>query len=795
MNYLLLVFFSYITGIFFYKELISINILASSIFFVINLIFNYLIFYYKRINLFGISISLITLFFGAYWNNFLLPQPLDNDLAIYAPQKNITVQGYILTEPKVDENKISFELENKAYLEPKEKEISGKTIITIYDPTLSLNYGDKIQITGKLDIPEAEPNIDEFSYQAFLARKGIFTTLKVNKKTSLLVLESKAKKDLQTFIIDLKNKLLNVFFQNMPKDSASLVSSLVFGSKASPVSKEIQEDFTNLGLSHVLAASGMQISLLMTLGLLLIKKIRINNLLGISLTSIAIIFYMLLTGFPPSILRAGLVNLVILFATFRKEKTDSLKALFLVSLGLILYNPLILFDIGFEFSVLATFAILYASPLISKKLIFLPDLISEAVALIISAQLFVLPLQLFYFSQFSYLFLISNLIASLFVDFLTYLAIITISFGLVVPYLGAILGKVIFYLLSLLLFIIEYLSSLPFSVSYTSKPSISVILGVYALIFAILELSKKDSINLQALKEVKISSFAIPSVILFSLSFYQNMLDANLLKVDFINVTQGDSTFIETPQGKTFLIDCGQYIEYDIDGKKIIFDAGERYIKPYLQHKGVNAIDVLVLTHPDSDHIGGCKTILENFQVKEVWDSGQKDDSKLYSELLADILKRSIPIKLVKKDDLYTESELKLKVINDIEVNNTESKSYNNNNAIALKLDYKSQSFLFMADIEKEGEEKILESNEDIRSNLVKIGHHGSKTSSIEEFLKKVKPELAIISVGKNNRYRHPSPEVIERLDTLGIKTYRTDQDGGVRIKTNGESFNIETSK
>ncbi|MFN8674538.1 MAG: DNA internalization-related competence protein ComEC/Rec2 [Candidatus Sericytochromatia bacterium] len=738
-----------------------------------------------------ISLFFILIFLGwIYRYNAVYPKPNTNDLfyLVANQSKNFEISGVINEEPKTTDSKITFIILTE----------KGKTLVNLYSPELKLFYGDKIKVVGKLDIPPDAPNPDEFSYKKYLERKNIFTIITAKNIT---VLEKESIKDFKFYIIKTKNKLLSVFYQNMPKESADFVSSLVFGAKSVPVSKEIQNDFTNVGLSHVLAASGMQVSLIMATGLFIITFLKINQILGVFLTLLTLLFYMALTDFPPSILRAGFLNIIILLVSLKKEKIDTLKTLFLIVLLLIIYDPLLIHDIGFQFSILATFALLYAVKILEKKLTLVPYFFSNVIAIIISAQLFVLPLQIYYFSEISIMFLPANLIATVFVDLLTILAIITTIINLAIPFLGVILGKILYFIISIFIYIVEKLADFPYNLINIAKPSIYLVICSYALLFFIIEFIKykEENLTINEDKNTTIISkpYRIALLVLFSsfsLYSYEKIANWNKLKVVFINVGQGDATLIQTPKGKNILIDCGQSYEREVNGKKIEFDAAKRYILPFFKRQGIKELDKLIITHPDSDHIGGCNNIINSLEVKEVWDSGQKDDSKIYTSLLENILKKNIPLKIVNKNETFNEEKLSLSVINEIKPEITEEKSYNNNNSILLKLIYDKISFLFCADIEKETEFNLLEKKVDLKSTILKVPHHGSKTSSTEDFLEKVKPELAIISVGKNNVYKHPANEVLERLNKINTKILRTDLDGGIIIETNGDSFVINKS-
>ncbi len=787
------IFLFYTAGLFCAYNSISLN---QNYFLYISLIFFILgLFEFKLKNtkfILIISLSICSYLLAYHWFNYSIPKITNGDIYYQIPQENIEVTGLIIDEPKKDDKKITLKIKSEMISSPYICLVDGYTIVNIFDTTLDLNYGDKVQIIGDLKKVYGASNPQEFDYSKYLKKEGVFSSISADKIT---VIEKNTLKDFNYNLIEIRKGLLSSLYNSIPKESASVIGSLVFGAKATPVPKDIRDDFTNLGLAHVLAASGMQITLIMTTGLLLIRLSKINKLLGICLIIPVIIFYMFLTGLPPSILRAGILNIIILLVQYKRENADTYKVLFLVSFGIIIFNPISLFDIGFQFSVLATFGLLYVSKIMEEKLIFLPLVISATVSMIISAQIMVLPLQLYYFGQYSLIFLPANLLASLFVDLLTYLSIITLIIGQIVPFISNIFGTILFYILSLFIGLIDYLSLIPFSVSYVKKPEIATVLIFYILIFIIAEFLKEESLSFKAFKQKKFLLLISSILFLSSFSLYSYYQSLNILKVTFINVSQGDSTLIQTPKGENILIDCGQAYTIQRGEKTINYNAAEKYIVPYFRHNGITKIDKLILTHPDIDHIGGCETLIDNFEVLEVWDSGQTDDSKPYSSLLKRILEKEIPLKVVNYGDSYTENNLDLKVINKIDTQDTEFKSYNNNYAIALKLSYLNTSFLFMSDIEKESEESILTYSEDLKVDVLKVGHHGSKTSTTDDFMSMVRPEYSVISVGAKNRYGHPYPDVLERLHYFGSKVYRTDNDGGVIFKTDGEKIDIITSQ
>ncbi len=249
-----------------------------------------------------------------------------------------------------------------------------------------------------------------------------------------------------------------------------------------------------------------------------------------------------------------------------------------------------------------------------------------------------------------------------------------------------------------------------------------------------------------------------------------NENDGSLI-VHYLDVWEGDSTFIELPNGKTILIDAGE-AEY-----------GDRVVK-YIKNLGYSKIDYLFATHPHSDHIGGLKKVIKTFDIGSIYMPDVTSNSNFYLDLLKIIESKNKKVTTVKAGrTIISEDDIDLKVLAPIEDEYEEINDY----SIVLKLTYKDKKFLFMADAEYESEMDLLDSKYDISADYLKVGHHGSTSSTNYYFLKKVSPKIGIISVGENNDYGHPKDKILEKLKNQGVKIYRTDLNGNIVIKTDGK--------
>lgn len=255
------------------------------------------------------------------------------------------------------------------------------------------------------------------------------------------------------------------------------------------------------------------------------------------------------------------------------------------------------------------------------------------------------------------------------------------------------------------------------------------------------------------------------------------------LKVAFLDVGQGDSILIQAPNGQTMLIDGGRST-----------NLAQSVIIPKLKEWGAKQVDVLIPTHPDQDHIAGLVGVLESYPVKLVALTGQVHSTKIYERLLTDIRDKNLEALKVRTGTVIPfDPSVKLEVLNpdDAEVNNDDT----NDASIVIKLTYGTASFLLTGDAELPANKAMLDHGFDVRSTVLKLGHHGSRTSTNEDWLQRVQPQLGIISAGKDNSFGHPHPEVIAALEKLKIPYIRTDEHGTITITSDGAAIQVTSEK
>lgn len=282
--------------------------------------------------------------------------------------------------------------------------------------------------------------------------------------------------------------------------------------------------------------------------------------------------------------------------------------------------------------------------------------------------------------------------------------------------------------------------------------------------------------------------FSISCIVWYNVYKTYSESETNTLIVTFLDVKQGDSIFIKTPNKKYILIDGGS-----IPKEWSTFDAGKLVVVPYLKNNGIKKIDYVIATHPDLDHIGGLVSVLKNIEVDTFIDSGTISTTKTYETLLNIIDEKKIKYTIAQRDRINIDSALNIEILSPI---NKRFLNDANNNSIVIKIKYDNISFLLCADIGKEAETEYVKTyGETLKSDILKVAHHGGKSSTSDIFLNYVQPRIAVISVGKHNAFGHPSEDTLSALKAINADIYRTDQSGAITIKTDGKQYSVLTQK
>lgn len=621
----------------------------------------------------------------------------------------------------------------------------------------SMKYGDSLYIEGEFKQPEEARNYKGYNYKQYLKTKKIIGTVELEKVKIL-------KSSNGSFIHNIQKYIRDTINGTLTDEEGNLLLAILLGDK-DKLSEDIQESFKTSNLSHMLAVSGAHVSYII-LGLTYVLQ---NSIIGKKNGKIVCIIFLLafmaITNFTPSVTRACIMAILTLFSSIIYRKSDVYTNISVAALITLIFNPYSLLDLGFQLSYGGTIGIIIFIKRIQEKKSNskVINYIKQMALVSIYANIIIIPIMMYHFNTVSFTFIISNIMASPILGIIVITGFLFIIASITVKPLTRLIAIFIKPILSILIKISQICSKLPFSNILVVTPYMFNVISYYAIILYCIK-SKKNN-------KCKIIICLLIVLILTNFIIY---IFPQKLRIFFIDVGQGDSTLIITPDKKTVLID---------GGGSDSFDVGEKVLLPYLLDRRILKIDYVLISHFDTDHCGGILTIMEKVKVKNIIISEQAEHSENYERFKKLMIHKKIRLIEVKKGDkikIGRYSEFKIL----FPTSRLLSENPLNNNSIVAQFNYNNFKMLFTGDIEKLAEQQILKTEKaEIRADILKVAHHGSKTSSIPEFIKAVRPKIALIGVGKNNTFGHPNQQTIKNLENIKCRIYRTDLQGEIIIK------------
>ena len=617
--------------------------------------------------------------------------------------------------------------ENKIKIQIKGKE---KLIINYHSTEpLNLSYGDKILVKGTLSKPNKNTNFNTFNYQRYL----------YNKKIYYIVTATSIDK-----IANNKNYLYtikNILYQRVSNlKSNKYIKTLLFCNNT--LDKEIKDSYRINGISHLFSVSGMHINIFINIIYLYLNKVTYNKKIKYLITDLFIIIYLIL--FPSSsLLRTALTTIIFSINYILKLKIKKIDILLLTLLISMIINPFIIYDLGYIYSYIITFFLVLNTNTIKKK-----NHLQKTIYITILAFITSIPITIYTSYEINIISIILNIFL---VPIISIILLPLTILTLIIP----ILDNILYPLTTIIETFSLSISKINITKIIIPKPYLLIIIIYYLIL-------------LLSHKYIKLK-YLIPLIIL--IMYISPSLDNNL-KVVMFSVGEADTHLIRFPYNKTnILIDTGE------NQTKITSE-----IIPSLKSIGVKKIDYLIITHGDKDHLGGASSLINNFKVKKVI-----LNCGTYNELEETLIKE-----LKQKQIKYYNCIKELNINNQkIYFLNTKEYDNENNNSSVIYFTYNHIKFLFMGDAEKEKELDIIDKYNIKDVTFLKVGHHGSDTSSNKDFITIINPKYSLISVGKNNRYNHPKETVLNTLKKSQI--YRTDIHGSVEITINKKGYQIKT--
>jgi len=624
---------------------------------------------------------------------------------------------------------------------------------TSWEDNQIYGWNDLVKFTGILEEPLPQTNPGGFSEKEFWRQKGVYYELNVLGKGVFL----EKGKGIKAAGYQLREKINHIIEVNLPEKEGGVVRGLVLGDK-SKLDSELYERAQELGIVHIFAVSGLHVGFVVALYLFIAKSLRLSDTLTLSGAVLILLVYSLVTGLTTSVTRASIMTVLGLIGLKWLKYRDFYTLLAGAALVILLANPLNLLSIGFQLSFISTWGLVYFFSLGEDLFPFFPEKIRKTLAVPVAAQLASLPIVIYHFNLLSFWAPLVNIIIVPLVGILVPLLFLALSISLVAVKLAEpflLLGSGIVYGL---FFLIEFISDLlSRGFMYIEKPPLVLIIFYYILLIGCREaefLREKISLN----KRMILSIVLTLSLLLICLP------RSEPLKAVFLDVGQGDGAVLKTPYNQYIVVDGGP---------------GSSTLTRYLQSAGVNRVLLIILSHPDSDHINGLFQVIKKFPTDFLLVPPEFAENPAFTEFKN--LARSKNTRIVEGREgvnLRLASGVYLKVLSpnpDLQKNLD-----TNEGSLVVRVSWQEKDILFTGDIGITTIKNILGGLEGIE--VVKVPHHGSRNSYFPGLYSFLSPDIAVISAGRNNRFNHPHQEVIEGIQGSGGVILRTDQKGAITL-------------
>lgn len=709
-------------------------------------------------------------------------------VAAYNDGLPVTLTGVVVAEPDVRDRFVNLRVQvsELALPDAAPQPVQGLVLVRTF-PFPQIPYGAELRINGRLETP---PDDEDFSYKDYLARRGIHSQLFLPQIT---VLAENQGLPLYYTIFAFKQRAQATINRLIPDPQAALLAGILLGND-NGMPPQLDDDFRTTGMTHIIAISGFNVAILIMV-LVAVAQPLFGRRGAVIFAVVGTALYTLLVGADASVVRAAIMGSVYLLTSrWLGRPTFSVASLLLAGVVMTLIRPFTLWDVGFQLSFAATLSLmLYAEPMTAwarRQLLLWLDrgvvekimgLLSEAVIITLAAQFLTLPLMVGHFGQLSLISLAANaLILPAQPGVMIWGGLATLL-GMVAPFLGQLFAWIAWLFLSYTIWWVRVLAAVPGAAVPLALPW-TVVALIYAAIaggtwLARQERRRRTKLLAQARANLGRRLLLGGSVAGMLLVGGWGLTQPDgLLHVAFLDVGQGDAIFIQTPTGRQILVDGGHY-------PSVLFDQLGRQI-PFWDRE----IDLVVATHPDADHVSGLVGLFDRYRVERLLtDGSEMGDTAVYDAVLTAAANTGAPVHHAQAGEvILIEDGVRLEILHPGPTRSSENR---NENSIALRLVYGDFTLLLTGDAEQQAEEAMLRSGRPLQALVFKAGHHGSNSSSSLPFLQAVQPQVMVISVGAENRFGHPHPDVLARAAAVGTAVLRTDELGTIKVSTDGRQM------
>lgn len=708
----------------------------------------------------------------------------------------VTLEGIVASRPTVSPDGSSIIVNAERVFDKNTAEpVQGMLMLYVSEGDVSFARGDRIRCMTRISVPRLLGLPGEFDFPRYLAFQGVSAIGRVVTEEDIVLIRAAAEESLQRTIDLAARRLGDAIRTAIPDERVSSVLAALLIGDQKRIPRELSDAYTRAGVNHILSISGFHVGIIaafITLAALwLITRSEYLTLhcnvrrLVVLLTLPSMLIYLFLTGNAPATARSVIMLAAFAFALYAERESDPINTLLLAAFLLIAINPPTLFDISFQLSFISLWGIVITVPAITEHISGVTSAYVRTIIQFIAASVAASCV---------------TLIPVLFTFKVATLNGILTNF-LIVPLLGY--GAVLagFCVLPLLVIVPAYNQILLWPAAKMIEISNRIITW-----FAGLPVIRFHGITMwdmfifllfmcvmTFIRSRRIRSAVGVSLTLAALAMHMLLpLSADgRLQITMLSVGQAESLLLRLPDGKTMLVDGGGYLH---DTGR---DFGQRILAPALGALGVLRIDRIVSTHDHPDHIGGLAFVTRHFNVGEFWSSSAGLTADYSQEVRSVLSERHIPvIKLVAGDVVTLSEGVELKVLSPpgrvIKLSDGDEMDANEE-SLVFRLTFGKFSMLFAADSGFATEQRLMSSRFELESTVLKVGHHGSRYSTSEEFLGRVNPGLALISAGAGNRFGLPSSRTLDLLASRNIPVYRTDRDGTIELVSDGLSWSVAT--
>ncbi len=709
-----------------------------------------------------------TVLLGALRAHELPPAP--DDIVAAAPERLVALEARLVEEPRrwaPDRARLLLDVE-ALVTDAGRRPASGRVLVTVYGEAQPLGEGQRLAAELRLHRPVGFRNPGGFDYPAQLRREGI-ALVGSGRADRLRPLTA----DAPPWPARVKRWAVGRIAAELPEASAALLAGLLLGERVA-LPRELDDAFRRAGVYHVLAVSGFNVALVSASVFAVLTAVGLGRGAAAIAAGAALIGFALIVGAQASVIRATLMGLVLLAGVFLDRESQLPNALGLAALALLAWRPGDVLDPGFQLSFAATAGLVYLAAPARAALgrLGCPPRLAAAVGVSAAAQCAVLPIMAAHFNQLSLIGPAANLVVVPLAGAATTVGLFALAAAACSDLAGSMALHLAWALALLLRAAVWLAAAIPWALVHVPAPGpLAMSAWTLAAVLAATVSGRRVRRAALLLAGLGLAAALAPHL----------MPHDGRLRVTFLDVGQGDALLVEVPGGPRLLVDGGP-------GGNARFDVGERVVAPFLWNRGFQHIHVVAASHADSDHSGGLTAVLRRFTVGEVWENGRWGPG--HEDVVAALARAHAPRRVLAAGARVWLADALVTVLNPPPHGKGEEPiTGENDRSLVLRLDWRGVSLLLTGDLTASGEEGLLGARAPLAATVLKVAHHGSRTSTAEPFVGASRPRVAIVSVGARNPFRHPAPEVLGRLEDMGARVYRTDRDGAVIVETDGASL------